>query len=182
MNNIPDRLRKELVEDPAYRSCMLNGHHGHACEGRITFEHVIIFAGKQVQKKWAIISLCAKGHEVDNFQDAHTMSKQLNLWAALNRASSSELLEVSKAVDYKRLLHQLNVMYGEWEQIVPLDKILQQPKPASRSIYTPVSIDRIHIDAIKDHCFRAEGVRYNDDQIVSMALKEYSAVLKSIEN
>lgn len=91
---IPPTLRKEMDADPFYKVCALAIIPGHTCEGRITREHAIIYGGEKVQKRWAIIPLCARAHEVDQFQDAHTMKKELHVWVALNRASIHDLKDM----------------------------------------------------------------------------------------
>ncbi len=90
---IPITLRKELTADPFYSTCSLYGQHGHQCDGRITWEHAIIVAGKSYQSKWSIIPLCAAGHGVDQFQDNHEMKKELNEWVALSRARPENIYE-----------------------------------------------------------------------------------------
>jgi len=91
---IPDPIRKELKQDPFYLTCSLFGHHGHTCDGRITWEHALVIGGKKLQLKWGIIPLCAKGHEVDQFQDGHSMIKEMNEWVALSRASVQDILDL----------------------------------------------------------------------------------------
>lgn len=112
MGKIPKKIKDQLLADPRRKFCALTGYH--ECSGRITFEHAIIYGGRQLQRAWAIVSVCAKGHEVDNWQDAHTMDKNMNIWVALNQATDAELAEVSKAVDYKRRREYLNEIYGEY--------------------------------------------------------------------
>jgi hypothetical protein len=59
MNNMPLKLRRECEADPYYQTCARsNGD----CKGRITYEHALIYAGKQVQEKFAIIPLCEFHH------------------------------------------------------------------------------------------------------------------------
>lgn len=116
MNNIPAKLKKELLADPEYTRCSLLGYH--TCGGRITLEHALIFAGRQVQERFAIIPVCAAGQEVDQFQDAGTMDKNRNRWVALNRATEFELRSISKAINYVRELARLNTIYGPY--IAPL--------------------------------------------------------------
>lgn len=112
MATIPKKLKEELLADPYYKFCSLFGHHNHICGGRITFEHTLIFAGKQVQAKFAIIPLCARGHEVYEYQDAHTMNKEQNKWVALNRATDDELRSISKVINYIRERERLNNIFG----------------------------------------------------------------------
>lgn len=125
---IPLNLRKEMESDPFYKICALFGQGNHTCEGRITWEHAIIYAGQKIQKKWAIIPLCAKGHDVDEFQDSHSLNKEMNHWVALNRATQEELEEYTKPnfmlnkVDYFKEREILNRKYGKYEpkNIIPL--------------------------------------------------------------
>lgn len=112
MTKIPAKVKKEILADPEYKVCMLRAYPGHVCGGRITLEHALIYGGKQVQSKLGIISVCAAGQEVDRYQDAHTMDKDLNHWVALNRASEEELVSISKAIDYRRRKAWLDAKYG----------------------------------------------------------------------
>lgn len=114
---INKKVRASMAEDPFYSTCALTGYFDHTCEGRITWEHAIIYASCKVQEPWSIIPLCEKGHAVDHFQDAGTMNKEYNVWVALNRASVEELRAVSKAVNYLRWRNILNEKYGVWVQI-----------------------------------------------------------------
>lgn len=111
MTPIPQKVRREIENDPGYRVCKLKGLHGHVCGGRITMEHALIYAGHQIQEKWAIVSLCARGHEVDQFQDSHTMNKELNVWVALNQATGDDLMRFPRA-PYLLLREHLNIKYG----------------------------------------------------------------------
>ena len=112
MNNIPQRLRRQLAADPEYKICALKDYH--ECGGRITYEHALIVAGKQLQTRYAIVPVCARGHEVDGFQDAHTMDKDMNRWVALNRATDTELRAISRAIPYIRERARLNSIYGPY--------------------------------------------------------------------
>lgn len=112
MNRIPAHLREQLAKDPEYSRCSLRGYG--ECDGRITWEHAIIFAGKQVQKRWAIIPLCERHHAVGSHQDAGTMDKKRNEWVALNRAIDAELRELSKANDYIQRRSWLNGRFGKY--------------------------------------------------------------------
>lgn len=120
MNNIPSKLRKQLAVDPYYYTCARAGIDGHECHGRITWEHVIIYGGKQIQARWAILPLCAWAHAVDEFQDCGDLNKEVNTWIALNRATNQELQDISKAINYFHRLDYLNSIYGEYrEPILP---------------------------------------------------------------
>lgn len=91
MNNIPQKLRREIAADYYYRTC---ARVDNLCDGRITLEHAIIVAGKQLQKKWAIIPLCAFHHSVDQYQDGPGLNKEINRLIALSRASQEDFQEL----------------------------------------------------------------------------------------
>lgn len=110
MNNMPPKLRQELSVDTEYKKCAR--HADGNCDGRITFEHAMIFAGKQIQKRWAIIPLCEYHHAVNKHQDGPGLDKKKNQWIALNRATDEELKEISKATDYIAVRSRLNKIYG----------------------------------------------------------------------
>lgn len=120
MTPVPPKLRKQLAADPEYQVCSLYGYH--ECGGRITWEHAIIYAGRQVQERWAIIPLCARGQEVDQYQDDRTMNKQMNRWVALNRASDEDLARFDRA-PFRFERDRLNATFGEWGLKAPVPKI-----------------------------------------------------------
>jgi len=84
------------------------------------------YAGKKIQIKVFIIGLCARGHEVDQYQDAGTMNKEMNVWVALNRADEEQLRALSKAEDLIHKRDYLNEKYGEYVQKFP-PKMLKSP-------------------------------------------------------
>lgn len=101
------------MNDPRYKRCALCGLHGHVCAGRITWEHAMIYAGKQIQEKWAIVPLCERAHAVNSFQDAGTMKKELNVWLALNQATESDFERFPRAFpSYFEQKIRLNRKYG----------------------------------------------------------------------
>lgn len=108
-----------MDQDPFYKTCALFGQHNHSCEGRITMDHAIEYAGKQLQQLWAILPVCSHGHGVDLFQDDATTSKELREWVCLNRATTEELANISKATDYIRRRTYLNGIYGEYKHHLP---------------------------------------------------------------
>lgn len=124
MRVISKRVRKQIDADPAYGLCMLSAYPEHVCGGRLTREHALIHAGRQVDEKFAIISCCARGQEVDEYQDAHTMDKKLNVWVALNRATQEELESISRVINYPRMREDLNKVYGEYQERVPVSELI----------------------------------------------------------
>jgi hypothetical protein len=112
MRPIPQQLKNEMENDLYYKKCSRKGD-GY-CDGRITWEHCLIYAGRQINEKWAIIPLCEFHHAVNTYQDGKGLDKQKNVWIALNRATDNQLKEYSKVIDYIKMRNRLNKIYGEY--------------------------------------------------------------------
>ena len=82
MRPIPQKLRDEMSADPYYKRCAK--HKLGNCSGRITWEHVWIYAGKQINEKWAIIPLCWYHHLGDG------LDKLFNQWVSINRMMKAD--------------------------------------------------------------------------------------------
>jgi hypothetical protein len=109
MRPISPKLKEEMERDPYYKKCARIQDGG--CGGRITWEHALIFAGRQINAKWAIIPLCEYHHAVGAYQDRGNLLKEKNVWIALNRATDEELIAVSKAINYRNMRERLNRIY-----------------------------------------------------------------------
>lgn len=110
---MPPKLRKECAADAFYQTCARQSAlHDHVCQMNpvtrklIEWEHALIFAGNQVQEKYAVVPLCWYVHEGPG------KNKDINVWIALNRATEGELAAISKAVSYTREKTRLNQIYG----------------------------------------------------------------------
>ena len=112
MRKIPAAVKAAILDDVFYEQCCLRHTDHGSCGGRITWEHAIIYAGRQLNEKWAIIPLCEKHHGVNSYQDVTAVKKELSVWVAVNMATDDELLAVSKAVNYVRERERLNNKYG----------------------------------------------------------------------
>ena len=93
MNNMPPKLRLECSQDPYYRKCARASEGG--CEGRITFEHALMYAGRQVQRKFAIVPLCEFHHLKSG------LNKITNIRLAFSRATPEDLEEFPRQSWYK---------------------------------------------------------------------------------
>lgn len=118
MGRVPKKLRDECAADPFYYTCArFEALHDHECKpdpltGRlIEWEHALIFAGKQVQKKFALVPLCWYVHRGPG------LNKSVNEWIALNRATSVDLLELSRPGGLNYGLHRayLNKKFGPYQ-------------------------------------------------------------------
>lgn len=110
MRKIPEALREEMANDIYYKKCARSDEEN--CSGRITWEHAIIYAGRQLNEKWAIIPICEFHHSVNNFQDRGDLNKEKHVYIALCRATQDDLRRISKAVDYIALRQRLTTIYG----------------------------------------------------------------------
>jgi len=82
MHPIPIKLKEEMAADPYYKCCV-RWREG-TCSGRITWEHCWLYAGKQIQEKWAIIPLCWFHHLGDG------LIKEINHWFSINRMTKND--------------------------------------------------------------------------------------------
>lgn len=123
MNQIPLALREELSNDPFYGTCALLGHTHTQCEGRITWEHALTYAGRQVQERFAIVPICA------GFHLGPGLNKKRNRWVALCRLTPEDLAKYPKA-DWKRERLVLIKLYGTWK---PKSKSNRSRNPDSSS-------------------------------------------------
>ncbi len=140
MNNVPSKLRKELSEDPEYARCAIPGD-GHG--GRVTWEHALIHAGKQVQERFAIVPCCSAHHGVDFYMGAPTEApKDVRVWVALNRASDEELLRISKVINYIRERDRLNAKFGIYVS-PPIPDMPVAPILAPRKMSTKPKMDEM---------------------------------------
>lgn len=93
---IPADMRAEMDEDPFMHRCCLADN---TCEGRIEWHHNLIYAGKRVNEKWAVLPCCHYHHT----SESH-FKEQLNK-IMCSRASVEDLEKYSKAIDYVAIKH-----------------------------------------------------------------------------
>lgn len=109
MRPISQGVKTKILSDKFYDKC---ARHCKECRGRITWEHTLVYAGRQIDEAWAIIPLCEYHHAVNMFQDGGDLQKEINVWIALNRATDEELEKYSKSTNYKLMRERLNKKYG----------------------------------------------------------------------
>ncbi len=193
MKAIPEKLRNELSEDADYKVCMKYGQLGHECQGKITFEHALIYASSQLQTRYAILAICEYGHGVNGFQDGGDMKKEVHEWIALNRATPEERKSISKAINQEQRLKYLNGKYGVYIRKLPPSGVAEPVKapgihterPKSENAgplqWFPISK---HEQAILQKCMafhkNAEGLRYSPFKLISMAIEEYGQKIDDI--
>lgn len=107
MRKISQKVKNKVLERPQVCARANEG----TCQGNLTWEHSLIFGGRQLDEAWAIVILCEYHHAVNQFQDGGDLNKELNVCIALNQATDEELKKVSKAIDYIALRDRLNKKY-----------------------------------------------------------------------
>ena len=112
MRKISPQVKAKLLEEPNVCARAKDG----SCKGRITWEHALTYAGKQIDEVWAIIKLCEYHHAVNTYQDMGALNKKVNVWIALNRATDDELRKYSKAIDLIKRREFYNMVYGKYHQ------------------------------------------------------------------
>lgn len=101
-----------MERDPFYRRCCLT-HGGRVTpnvfdQERIEWHHNLIYAGKQVQKKWAILPIVKRLHD----KMVGEVKERCD-WIMLNRATDEELAEFPRA-DLITKRDRLNDKFGVW--------------------------------------------------------------------
>lgn len=119
MNNVPPKLRKQWQEEDIIKKkrVCLRADEGN-CQGRLTKEHALYYAGKQIQEDWAILDICEFHHDIGPFQGIGDLNKEKHTWIALSRAPEGRLQALSKAEDKVALLGRLNAVYGVYKPSV----------------------------------------------------------------
>ena len=110
MRPIPLAHKNNISNEPFFKECARKKDG--SCKGRITIEHALIYAGRQISEMWNYVPLCEYHHDVNFQQGNGDLDKQKNVWIALNRATDEELMKYSKAIDYVRERERLNKIYG----------------------------------------------------------------------
>jgi len=102
---IPKKLLRELLADPFYKKCCLNG----MANEKIDFHHNLIYAGKQVNEKWCILPVRNSIHQYHQ-GITREVKEKLN-WIMYNRATDEELKKYSKCKDLIKERERLNKKY-----------------------------------------------------------------------
>jgi hypothetical protein len=107
MRKISQHVLDSLAQEP---DICLRKDEGN-CVGKITYEHALIYAGKQVDEPFAILKICEYHHAVNRFQDGGDLNKEKHEWLALSRATEADFQKYYKA-NWKQKLSFLNGKYG----------------------------------------------------------------------
>lgn len=106
--SIPLELVQDLSKDPLYEICALTGS-----RNNIQWHHVFTFAGKSIQRRWAVVPITKEVHDnctQHNPKYNKEVAERVEL-IALNRATRIELMEYSKVVDLVKYRDNLRRKY-----------------------------------------------------------------------
>ena len=106
MHKTPKKIFQEIAAErpPCERAAMLRDHE---CGGRSTMEHAWIYAGKQINEKWAIVRLCERAHSVGPYAMNGILNKNINQWISLRHATDADLAKYPKK-DWNQIREYLN--------------------------------------------------------------------------
>lgn len=106
MRPIPPKLREEIAEDPFMAFCIYEKiGQGDKCDGRIEWEHVFCYAGKQINEAWSILPVCTYHHRGGG------LNKEYHQFVALNRADIDDLEKRMPRKNWRQLKKYLNNKY-----------------------------------------------------------------------
>jgi len=103
MRPIPPAMREELDALPRMHRCE---RFSEECQGRITWEHVWIYGGRQINEIWAIIGLCEYHHL------GKGLNKEMNQWISLKYATA-EMLKKYPRRAWEQIRSFLNKKYNK---------------------------------------------------------------------
>lgn len=109
MRPIPQKVKKQILEDSFYEKCCITGLF--SSEVKIDWHHNFKYAGKQIDEKWSILPLerYYKGKNFHQYHEGITKEIQEKLdWIMLNRATDEELKKYSKCIDLIEKRKKLN--------------------------------------------------------------------------
>jgi hypothetical protein len=102
MRPIPTAMREEIASDPFMKICCITGSMD------VTWEHCWIYAGKQINEKWAIVPLA---RELNTSHPPHDVKERCRL-ISLRRATKSDLAKYPKK-NWDQELKYLEEKYGK---------------------------------------------------------------------
>ena len=94
MKPIPIKMREELSEDPRMKHCVCSYKGFGFCTDRIEWHHPWIYAGTQINEKWAIVGVCVKHHKA---LEGNPLIKQCAERASLKLATDEDLEKYPRA-------------------------------------------------------------------------------------
>lgn len=89
MNNTPQWIKDEWDKVPREKLRCVRVAEGD-CKGRLTKEHALIYAGRQIQELGAILDMCEYHHGVCRYMDRGALNKKVNQVIAAHNMTEKE--------------------------------------------------------------------------------------------
>jgi len=112
MRPIPIKMREELASEPRMKRCAAAGLGFGPCEKKIEWDHVWIYAGKQINEKWAILGICEKHHYEKN---GNRLLNETIMRASL-RIATAENLEKYPRKNWAQIKKSLGITWHRTEK------------------------------------------------------------------
>lgn len=113
MRKIPLELRQELENDPYYRKCCLTGLSKNI---KIDWHHAWLYAGKQINEKWAIMPVWNRKHnfngDTDSVHNCNETKEKVKLMSLL-RADLDDLAKRYPKKNWSQELEYLNNKFNK---------------------------------------------------------------------
>lgn len=106
MRPIPQKLREELERQSRMKWCAAFGLGFGGCWPRIEYDHVWIYAGRQINETWAIVGVCKKHHAA---KEGNLLLKACIQRNSLRLATNEDLLQYPKK-DWDQIKRSLGML------------------------------------------------------------------------
>lgn len=100
MRPIPKKMLEEMLEDPFYKRCCVTG------SPNVSLEHCWIYAGRQINEKWAIVPL---RRDLNTSHPPNDVKEKCQL-ISLQRATEEDFAKYPRH-DWKQKLKYLTKKY-----------------------------------------------------------------------
>ncbi|MCK5015469.1 MAG: hypothetical protein KAS32_00190 [Candidatus Peribacteraceae bacterium] len=112
MRTISTRVKKRISDDPFYDQCCRLDEKD--CDGCITWEHALIYAGRQMDEVFAILPVCEFHHAVNMHQGGGKLDKKKHEWIAISRMTDEDKNKYPNR-DWNKDLNILIFTYGTYD-------------------------------------------------------------------
>lgn len=109
MRKLSTKSKRAIETDEFYEKCCRRDEGD--CKGRITIEHALIYASRQIDEPFALLPVCAYHHAVDEYQDCGKLDKKKHEWIAISRMTPEDKEKYNKR-NWDQELSYLNSVYG----------------------------------------------------------------------
>ncbi len=96
-------MRNQIAEDIEMSRCIYEQiGRGNECNGKVEWEHAIMYAGRQLNEPWAIVGVCTYHHR------GNGLNKNFNRFMAIRRADIEQVQAKYPKVDWWQVWNYLS--------------------------------------------------------------------------